>query len=132
MNIDLAKSPVSDLTLQITLEGEDAAMLDAPQCFLATEKEDFERLANEWERNRRRGVDLADMAMDTAYQQIIGMGPQAIPWLLERLEEKPDHWFWALNAITRLDNVVPEESYGNLSEMADAWLNWGRQKGYIT
>ena len=97
-----------------------------------TDKEDFERLADEWESDRPRGVDLADMAMHPAYQQIIGMGPQAIPWLMERLDRFPSYWFWALNAITRAEDVVPEESQGNTSEMAEAWLNWGRTRGYVS
>ena len=92
-------------------------------------KEEFDRLADEWINDRPRGVDLADMAMHPAYQRIIGMGPTAVPWLLERLENNLDHWFWALNAITRSEDVVPDESSGDLTEMANAWFSWGERRG---
>lgn len=97
---------------------------------IQTTKEDFNRLADEWENSRPRGVSLADMAMHPTYQQVIGIGPQAIPWLLERLEMKPLHWFWALNAITRLDDVIPEDCLGNVAKMAEAWQSWGERQGF--
>jgi hypothetical protein len=60
--------------------------------------------------------------MHPAYQQIIGLGPAGVPLLLRELEREPDHWFWALRAITGED-PVPEEARGRLREMAAAWLS---------
>ncbi|MEX2561314.1 MAG: hypothetical protein WD403_15430 [Pirellulales bacterium] len=51
-------------------------------------------------------------------------------WLLQELENEPDYWFWALEAITG-ENPVPDELRGNLEEMAVAWLEWGRVHGYL-
>ena len=93
------------------------------------DRETFERLADEWERGRPRGADVAQMTQHPAYQRIIAMGEPAVPWLLQRLAEKPNHWFVALNAITGA-RPVPPESRGRVKEMAQAWLDWGRQKGY--
>ena len=31
------------------------------------------------------------------------MGKQALPLIFEELRRKPNHWFWALNAITGQD-----------------------------
>jgi len=87
-----------------TLAEEDKAGED-------TEME-FNRLADEWEGERPRGVDVADMVMHNAYQRIIGLGPRVVPLILARLEKKPDHWFWALHAITGAEPVP----------------NWWRQK----
>lgn len=67
--------------------------------------------------------------MHPTYQRIIGMGPRVVPLLLAELERKSGHWFWALHAITGA-NPVPEDSEGNLRAMAEAWLEWGRQRGY--
>jgi hypothetical protein len=69
------------------------------------------------------------MVMQESYQRIIGMGPDAVPFLLRELERKPGHWFWALYAITGI-NPIPPESEGNLKGMAKAWINWGKQQGY--
>jgi len=90
---------------------------------------DFRELAQQWERERPRGVDVLDMVMHPAYQRIIGMGPDVVPFLLEELERKPGHWFLALQAITGANPVVPD-SEGNLKEMAEAWIDWGKKQGY--
>jgi hypothetical protein len=70
------------------------------------------------------------MAMLKPYQQIIGMGDRALPLILSELQREPDHWFWALEAITQ-ENPVPPEAAGRVRQMADAWLMWGKQHGYI-
>ena len=92
-------------------------------------RETFERLADEWERNRPRGADVAQMTQHPAYQRIIALGEPAVPWLLQRLATKPNHWFVALNSITGV-RPVPPESRGRIQEMVQAWLDWGRQNGY--
>ena len=93
------------------------------------DKETFEKLAEEWERDRPRGVDIAQMTKHPAYRRIIAMGEPAVPWLLHRLATKPDHWFVALNSITGA-RPVPPESRGRIIEMTQAWLDWGLQHGY--
>lgn len=89
----------------------------------------FKKLREEWKGATRFMSSVTKMAMHPAYQQIIGLGPAAVPLLLRELETEPDHWFWALHAITRED-PVPPESCGKLNEMARAWLDWGNRKGY--
>jgi hypothetical protein len=72
------------------------------------------------------------MATCPAYQSIIGIGPAAIPLILSQLEsegEEPDHWFWALRALTSAD-PVKEEDRGDIVRMATAWIEWGRAQGY--
>ena len=98
------------------------------EAYIATQ-ETFERLADEWEHDRPRGTDIEQMTKHPTCQRIIAMGEPAVPWLLQRLAEKPDHWFVALNAITGARPVSPE-SRGRIKEMTQAWLNWGRQQGY--
>lgn len=68
--------------------------------------------------------------MHPAYQGIIGLGPIALPLILRELEKELDHWFWALKAISGEDPVSPQNR-GKMREMTDAWLNWGREKGYV-
>jgi hypothetical protein len=70
------------------------------------------------------------MASHPAYKEIIGMGQEVVPLLLAELKRKPDFWFAALRAITGED-PVPPESAGRIKEMAQAWVEWGRSKGYI-
>ena len=94
---------------------------EAERCFLD--------LAATWKRERGPHSSSARLAEHPAYQQIIALGPEAIPLLLRELEREPDHWFRALNALTGA-NPVLVDSRGNIREMAAAWLRWGRERGY--
>jgi len=89
----------------------------------------FERLVTEWRQETRFLSSITEMAISPPYQKIIGLGPAVLPFLFQQLRERPDHWFWALKAITRED-PVPEESRGNLSQMTEAWLHWAQSQGY--
>jgi len=99
------------------------------QAVTRTKKKLFKHLLNEWESGRQRGVSVEQMSMHPSYQRIVGMGQDAVPFLLEELERKPRHLFWALHAITGAD-PVPEQSRGKIKEMANAWIEWGRGQGY--
>jgi hypothetical protein len=90
----------------------------------------FQDLLSRWKTERGATSSVVKMAMHPAYQQIIGMGVMAIPFLLKELKERPDHLFWALHAITHAD-PVPPVSRGRIREMAAAWVQWGRDHGYV-
>jgi hypothetical protein len=89
----------------------------------------FFRLRDEWKVQRRHESSTMKMVMLPAYQNIIGMGPVAVPFLLRELETKLDAWFWALMAITEA-NPVPEAVRGDGEAMAQAWLKWAKERGY--
>lgn len=93
----------------------------------------FQGLRRQWVEERGAKASVLEMAMLPSYQNIIGMGEEAVPLILAQLQsegEKPDHWFWALGAITR-DNPVSPQYRGRVREMAKAWLEWGANKGYV-
>jgi len=89
----------------------------------------FQNLVEEWRSGRGHSSKIADMAMHPAYQKIIGMGPKIVPLLLREMEQRPGHWTWALRSITR-ENPVTDETRGNLKEMANARVEWGKGRGY--
>ena len=91
----------------------------------------FESLAAKWKEQSLYLSNTAQMALLKPYQQIIGMGPIAVPLILEELQRDPDQWFWALEAITQ-ENPVPLPAAGNVIQTAKAWIEWGKQKGYIS
>lgn len=93
-------------------------------------EQEFRHLADAWKRESAHLSSITEMAMLASYQRIIGMGPAAVPLILRELEAEPDYWFWALQSITGVD-PVPPASRGNLVEMTDAWLQWGRQCGHL-
>jgi hypothetical protein len=89
----------------------------------------FLALVATWKRERGPYSSSARLTQHPAYQQIIALGPEAVPLLLRELERSPDHWFRALHALTGTD-PVPPESRGKVREMAEVWLLWGREQGY--
>ena len=92
-------------------------------------QEQFDRLAATWRTERNTLNSGYAMFTHAAYQRIVGLGPKAIPLILHELEEKLDHWFWALVAIAGQD-PVPDEFKGNLEIMRDYWLVWAKRQGY--
>ncbi len=90
----------------------------------------FRQLAERWRRDTEFCSSLTEIVLHPAYQQIIGMGRAAIPLILEELQREPDHWFWAVTAITGEDPVSPI-ARGHVPAMTDAWLTWARENGWL-
>ncbi|MEX0267818.1 hypothetical protein AB3R30_01625 [Leptolyngbyaceae cyanobacterium UHCC 1019] len=89
----------------------------------------FNQLATQWKVETGMLSVLSQKVLHPAYQRIIGMGEKAVPLLLNELEREPNHWFWALRAITGANPVQPENR-GRVKRMAQDWLEWGRDRGY--
>ncbi len=90
----------------------------------------FRDLVAQWRVDTAFESSMTKMVLHPAYQRIIGLGPDVLPLLLRELQQEPDHWFFALNALTG-ENPVPEEARGSIDSMSDAWLAWGRREGLI-
>lgn len=95
----------------------------------ADDQQTFQSLAHSW-RESTAAFSSSEMMMTPEYLRIIGMGERAIPLILEDLRRKPDHWFAALHAITG-ENPVSEEQHGRLDQMAEAWIKWGEENGFL-
>lgn len=94
-----------------------------------TPEQEFPELAEQWRRDTRFSSSLVEMVLHPAYQRIIGLGGAALPLLLRELQREPDHWFWALRAISGED---PAASTSTIDDARDGWLKWGTSQGYIT
>lgn len=91
---------------------------------------EFRELVAQW-REETFGQSLAAPGiLHPAYLRIIGMGEQAIPWILDELEKSGGQWYVALQSITGED-PVPEEDRGHRPKMRAAWREWGRCNGWI-
>jgi hypothetical protein len=89
---------------------------------------EFRKLVKQWKEETWHHSFIENIVMNFAYQRIIGMGEKAMPLILRELEQNPDHWFWALRAISGEDPTPPGCTFDHAVE---AWLTWGRKKGYI-
>lgn len=90
----------------------------------------FRRLKEEWKDATQFMSSTTGITSVDPYLQIVALGPDALPIILEELKMAPDHWFQALRAITGEDPVEPEY-WGDLRAMSEAWLAWGRQRGFV-
>jgi hypothetical protein len=90
----------------------------------------FHSLAKEWVEDTALTSSMDEIVESEPYRAIIEMGDSVVPLILEDLKTSPKHWFSALNEITNAD-PVPADAAGNLLAMAQAWLGWGRELGYI-
>lgn len=91
----------------------------------------FQQRKEDWKSKTRHLSNVAQISLVFSYQEIIGMGPEVVPLILEELEKEPDHWFWALEAITG-ENPVGDDIAGNIEAAASAWIAWGRQRGLLS
>jgi hypothetical protein len=97
----------------------------------ACQQQRFNRLSAEWKKDTFLLSKISAKVLHISYQKIIGMGAAAVPFILKDLKDNgPNHWFWALHAITE-ENPVPKNMTGNIAAMAEAWLLWGNKKGYL-
>ncbi|MCK4541634.1 MAG: hypothetical protein KAU17_05285 [Spirochaetales bacterium] len=90
----------------------------------------FSNLEKEWKESTPMLSSITEIVMHPSYQQIIGMGPTAIPLIFLSMRRELGHWFWALCAITG-ENPVSIEHRGKIQEMTDAWLDWGQKQLYL-
>ncbi|BAU12607.1 hypothetical protein LEP3755_31380 [Leptolyngbya sp. NIES-3755] len=90
----------------------------------------FRALAADWRRKTAQYPILFDRLVHPSYQKIIGLGSAVVPTLLRELKQKPDHWFWALEAIVG-DSPVQKNHEGMIPRMIEDWLEWGRNQGYV-
>jgi hypothetical protein len=94
-----------------------------------TVEERFRRLEATWTAETGYLSSYPDIVAHPAFQEIIRMGEPVVPLMLRDLEERPRLWVWALPEITGTGPVPPAEG-GNIAKMSEAWLRWGRAKGY--
>lgn len=89
----------------------------------------FSILAQQWETEIEGMSSTVRMSQHPAYQEIIQMGTQIVPLLLQELKRNPLYWLSALQEITGENPVQPEQR-GRIKQMAEAWLKWGKERGY--
>lgn len=90
----------------------------------------FNELAEEWKRETVFVSSVTEKILHPCYQRIIGLGRKAIPAILADLRTSRAEWFWALESISGDDPISPEDR-GDVDAMVNAWVEWGRTRGYI-
>ncbi len=88
----------------------------------------FKQSVEQWRSETAAMSSVTARAMHPSYQRIIGLGPAAIPMILRELRSRPDHWFWALNAITGEQPIAEGATF---SDAVATWLAWGGERGFV-
>jgi len=81
----------------------------------------FKELADQWLTETGHLSSISQRVLNPSYQQIIGLGPQVVPCLIESLREGPQHWFSALVAVVGVDHAFGARTP---SEAASRWVAW--------
>jgi len=93
-------------------------------------EEEFNELANQWHDETDLLSSPSRITGSDTYLKIISMGRRVIPLILEDLKERGGSWYRALRIISD-DNPVSVEARGDVEQMKQSWLQWGRSRGYI-
>ena len=88
----------------------------------------FENLAADWQQAIAHQSSSRIRYEHPAYREIIALGRPVVPLLLRDLQANRRHWFAALQAITGVNPVAPDDA-GHVDRMIDAWLRWGAENG---
>jgi hypothetical protein len=102
----------------------------SPSSSISAIGERFTQLAEAWEKESTYLSSMERMCMLAPYQEIMTMGWSVVGPILRRMAKEPDWWFWALRFITGED-PVPAFAQGDLKQMTDAWLQWGRRRSLL-
>jgi hypothetical protein len=89
---------------------------------------EFNTLARQWKDETFFQSSLSEICFHPAYQTIMAMGKEALPFILKDLTERIDHWFYALKCIARKDVAAGSV---NLEDARQRWLDWGRREKYL-
>jgi hypothetical protein len=88
------------------------------------------RLLGRWRQETAYLSSCTRITGHPAYQELIAMGPGALPFLFRDLEQSGDgHLSKALVAITGA-HPVPADERGQVRKIAETWLRWARENGY--
>src|SRR5262249_6571393 len=98
--------------------------------FPETLEQQVQRLLARWRAETAVLSSSTQIVEHPAYQQLIALGPPALPFLFRDLEQTHDgHLSKALSAITGA-HPMAEEERGQIRHIAMRWLQWARASGH--
>lgn len=95
-----------------------------------TLKNKFESLKSIWWEETKRLSNPDKKYNNKYYQEIISLGPEVIPTLLEDLNNLGGDWCPALRMITG-QSPIKEEHIGKVDKMNQDWLEWAKNQNIL-
>ncbi len=99
-------------------------------CYDEFLKVKFKILKEEWLSQTMFYSDPEKIFENEAYQEVISFGRDMLCFIFEDLEQNDNLWFYALSEITK-NNPVIQRHIGNIKEMKQDWINWGKENCLI-
>lgn len=88
------------------------------------------RLLRQWREETAYLSSSTAITTHPAYQELIALGPAALPFLFRDLEQTRDgHLSKVLTEITGA-HPIPAEQRGQVRAIAETWLRWASDNGY--
>lgn len=115
----------------ITTSGYDVHFKSAPRIKMVDERSvqvQFGELVDRLKRETFFQSSLSKIFTHPAYQTIMAMGKEGLPFVLDLLRKGDSDWFYALKHMAREDVAEGARSF---EEAKAAWLEWGYRHNYI-
>lgn len=96
----------------------------------AVSDSEFRALVEAWKNETAFLSSLTKIQSNCYYLRIIALGRDVIPFILRDMQHELSPWFVALQTITG-ENPAQTCQPGNLEAMSVAWLEWGKDQGYL-
>ena len=108
-----------------------APSVSRPCRYVRTRREihrQFARLASDWRAETAHESLERDKVAHPLYLRIVALGWDAVPFLVQELQSRPDCWFLALESITGADPVSRVGAKG-IEQAAEVWISWWNREG---
>lgn len=92
-----------------------------------TESATFTQLADRWETATAHWSSPKRKKEHAAFSAIISLGPQVIPWVIDRLKNTTVHWSLFLSEL--VSNPPEVDANGDMDKLRAAWLQWDCERG---
>ena len=86
-------------------------------------KERFNELKDKWKEETKFLSSTTNINNNSRYKEMIAMGTDIIPFVIDDLRGGSNHWFSLLRELTG-ENPVIDADRGYMNRMAKAWIKW--------
>lgn len=111
------------------MSNKDTWRLSEPS--LSETEREFMLLSDKWKRETCHYSTMFHKLNNPNYLKIIGMGEDALKFILKDLKKSLELWHEALYFITK-ENPVEPKDMDDIIKIREAWLAWGKKRNYIS
>jgi hypothetical protein len=86
-------------------------------------RERFNQLKTLWAEETKMLSSTTQINNNSHYRQMVALGPDIIPFVIDELRAESNHWFSLLRELTG-ENPIIDADRGYMDRMAKAWIKW--------